>query len=46
MSTEIDRLIDTVTINFIKRKSIPINEKAVYTILVAYYAQTKQFMKD
>ena len=31
MSTEIDRLIDTITIDFIKRKSIPKNEKEVYT---------------
>ena len=35
MSTEIDRLMDTVTIDFIKKKSIPSNEKAVYTRLVA-----------
>ena len=34
MSTEIDRLINTITIDFIKRKSIPRNEKAVYTRLV------------
>ena len=27
-------MIDTITIDFIKRKSIPKNEKAVYTILV------------
>ena len=35
MSTEIYRLIDTVTIKFEKRKNIPRNEKAVYTRLVA-----------
>ena len=35
MSTGIDRLIDKITIDFIKRKSIPKNEKAVYTRLVA-----------
>ena len=34
MSTEIDSLIDTITIYFIKRKSIPKNKKAVYTRLV------------
>ena len=35
MSTEIDRLIDKITIYFIKREKIPTNEKAVYTRLVA-----------
>ena len=35
MSMEIDRLIDTITIDFMKRESIPINERAVYTRLVA-----------
>ena len=36
MSAEVDRLIDTVTIKFVKRKrGIPIKEEAVYTRLVA-----------
>ena len=35
MSTEIDCLIDTITLDFIKRERIPINEKSVYTKLVA-----------
>ena len=41
MSTEIDRLIDTITIDFIKRESIPKNERAVYTRLVAYLHPNK-----
>ena len=35
ISTEIYLLMDTVTIDIIKKKSIPSNEKAVYTRLVA-----------
>ena len=42
MSTEVDRLIDTVTINFSKRKNIPRNEKAVYTRLVADLRPNKE----
>ena len=34
MPTEIDRLIETITIDFMKRESIPKNERAVYTRLV------------
>ena len=41
MSTEIDRLIYTITIDFIKGKRIPKNEKAVYTRLVAYLRPNK-----
>ena len=43
MSTEIDCLIDTITIDFIKGKRIPKNEKAVYTRLVAYLRPNKAF---
>ena len=34
MATEVDRLIDTETIRFLKKKNIPLGEKAVYTRLV------------
>ena len=34
MSTEIDRLVYTKTIRFIKKRNIPRGEKAVYTTLV------------
>ena len=34
MATEVDRLIDTETIRFFKKKNIPLGEKAVYTRLV------------
>ena len=34
MATEVDRLIDTETTRFLKKKNIPLVEKAVYTRLV------------
>ena len=34
MATEVDRLIDTETTRFLKKKNIPLGEKAVYTRLV------------
>ena len=41
MSMEIDHLIDTITIDFIKRERIPKNEKSVYTRLVEYLCPNK-----
>ena len=41
MSTEIYCLIDTITIDFIKREKIPKNEKSVYTSLVADLSPNK-----
>ena len=34
MATEVDRLIDTETTRLLKKKNIPLGEKAVYTRLV------------
>ena len=34
MSTEVDRLIDTETTKFLKKKNVPLGETAVYTRLV------------
>ena len=41
MATEVDRLIDTETTRFIKKKNIPLGEKAVYTRLVVYLRPNK-----
>ena len=46
MSTEIDRLMDKITIDFIKRKSIPKMKKQYTQDWQQIYTQTKQFMKD
>ena len=34
MATEVDRLLDTETTRFLKKKNIPLGETAVYTRLV------------
>ena len=42
MSTEVDRLVKTKTIRFIKKQCIPRGEKAVYTRLVVDLRPNKE----